>query len=59
MEWDVFISHAWEDKEAFARPLAKGLSERGLKVWFDEFTLTVGDSLQSQLTKAWHTRALG
>jgi hypothetical protein len=47
--WDVFISHAGEDKEAFARPLAKGLSDRGITVWFDEFTLTVGDSLRRSI----------
>jgi hypothetical protein len=49
MEWDVFISHAWEDKESFARPLAQGLADFGLKVWFDECTLTVGDSLRRSI----------
>ena len=33
-------THTSEDKEALARPLAEGLRARGLKVWFDEFTLT-------------------
>src|ERR1700688_4171060 len=42
---DVFISHAWEDKEAVARPLALALKAKGLQVWFDEFELRVGDSL--------------
>jgi TIR domain len=51
MEWDVFISHASEDKEGFARPLAEGLTKRGLKVWFDEFTLTVGDSLRRSIDR--------
>jgi hypothetical protein len=49
MEWDVFISHASEDKESFVRPLAKRLQERGLRVWFDEFTLTVGDSIRRSI----------
>jgi formylglycine-generating enzyme required for sulfatase activity len=49
MDWDVFISHAWEDKEAFARPLAKALEREGLRVWFDEFTLRVGDSLRRSI----------
>lgn len=43
--WDVFISHAWEDKEALARPLAKALEAAGLRVWYDEFTLKIGDKL--------------
>ena len=44
-QWNVFICHATEDKENVARPLAKGLISRGYLVWYDEFTLTVGDSL--------------
>jgi len=35
MDWDVFISHAWEDKESFACPLAEALETKGLRVWFD------------------------
>lgn len=44
-KWDAFISHASEDKEAIARPLAVALANAGLSVWFDEFTLSAGDSL--------------
>ena len=51
MEWDVFISHASEDKAAFVRPLADRLKERGLRVWFDEFTLAVGDSLRRSIDR--------
>ena len=28
--WDIFISHASEDKETVARPLARALTEAGL-----------------------------
>ena len=41
-EWDVFISHASEDKDAIAAPLAQALAERGLRVWYDELSLTLG-----------------
>jgi signal transduction histidine kinase len=44
-KWDVFISHASEDKDVFVRPLARALSQLGVKVWYDEFSLEVGDSL--------------
>ncbi|MCA9904228.1 MAG: toll/interleukin-1 receptor domain-containing protein [Anaerolineae bacterium] len=44
-EYDVFISHASEDKESFVRDFAVRLIDFGLKVWYDEFTLDVGDSL--------------
>ena len=44
MKWDVFISHAFEDK-AYTRQLATALHRKGLKVWFDEFELKTGDGL--------------
>lgn len=49
---DVFISHADEDKEAVARPLALALQERGWRVWLDELELTVGDSLNGTIEAA-------
>jgi hypothetical protein len=48
-EFDVFVAHASEDKEAIARPLAVALAERGLAVWFDEFELRIGDSLRRKI----------
>lgn len=48
-EYDVFISHASEDKDLAARPLALALRERGLDVWFDELELRVGDSLRRKI----------
>jgi hypothetical protein len=48
-DFDVFISHASEDKAAFVTPLAKALRKYGLKVWFDKFRLKVGDSLHDSI----------
>jgi hypothetical protein len=48
-EWDVFICHASADKESFVRGLSDALTTAGLKVWYDEFELTVGDSLQRKI----------
>jgi hypothetical protein len=48
-QWDMFISHASEDKESFVRPLASALKNTGLLVWFDETALTVGDSLRGKI----------
>jgi hypothetical protein len=50
-EWDVFISHASEDKDTFVRPLAEALSQLGVKVWYDEFTLKPGKSLSSSIDR--------
>ena len=48
-EYDVFISHASEDKDAVVRPLANALRDGGLRVWFDEFELRIGDSLRRKI----------
>ncbi|MBW4599846.1 MAG: toll/interleukin-1 receptor domain-containing protein [Calothrix sp. FI2-JRJ7] len=50
-EYDVFISHASEDKDSFVRPLAKKLQDRGYRVWYDEFSLKLGDSLSNSIDK--------
>jgi TIR domain len=48
-KFDVFISHASEDKDAVARSLANGLRDLGLRVWYDEFELRIGDSLRRKI----------
>jgi hypothetical protein len=50
-KWDVFISHASEDKAAIAAPLANALKEKGFEVWYDEFVLRVGDSLRASIDR--------
>lgn len=50
-EYDVFISHAFEDKETVAHPLADALKSNGLSVWYDEFELKIGDSLRRKIDK--------
>ena len=49
IEFDVFISHASEDKDNFVRPLARALEARRLRPWYDEFTLRPGDSLRRSI----------
>lgn len=49
--YDVFISHASEDKEEVVRPLAHALQQEGLAVWYDEFELRIGDSLRRKIDK--------
>ncbi|NMC53377.1 MAG: DUF1883 domain-containing protein [Chloroflexi bacterium] len=48
-EYDVFISHASEDKDAIVRSLADALVKGGLRVWYDEFELKIGDSLRRKI----------
>lgn len=47
--YDVFVSHASEDKDDFVRDFVKCLQQDGLKVWYDEFTLRIGDSLRRSI----------
>ena len=49
--WDLFISHASEDKEAVVRPLALLLSGLGVRVWYDEFASHPGDSLSKSIDR--------
>ncbi len=51
VEWDVFISHASEDKADVALPLAEQMQAAGLRVWLDSFELTVGDSLRQSIER--------
>jgi hypothetical protein len=48
--WDLFICHASEDKD-FVRPLAVALNALGVSVWYDEFSLELGDSLSHTIDR--------
>lgn len=48
-QWDVFISHAGEDRELFVNSLASKLEDAGLAVWYSESALKVGDSLRRSI----------
>ena len=49
MVWDYFISHSTEDKLAIAEPLAKYLVAAQFKIWYDDFSLKLGDSLLASI----------
>jgi hypothetical protein len=49
--YDIFISHASEDKDMVARPLAEALQKTGLNVWYDELVLKIGDSLREKIAE--------
>lgn len=48
-QYDLFLSHASEDKEAIARPLYSALVAADVSVWFDEAVLELGDSLRRKI----------
>jgi len=47
----AFISHDSRDKDAIARPLAIELSKLMCFVWFDEFSLKIGDGLRESIER--------
>jgi hypothetical protein len=49
--YDAFICHASEDKDDFVRPLAEALRACHIEVWYDEFSLRVGDSLRQAIDR--------
>ncbi len=56
---DVFISHASEDKDEIVRSLANALVSQGLSVWYDEFSLRIGDSLRQTIDRGLATSRVG
>ena len=48
---DVFLSHSSTDK-AVVRELAERLREDGIRVWFDEWDIKLGDSILSKIESA-------
>ena len=47
----AFISHDHRDKSEFARPIALALQRLMCPVWFDEYSLEVGQSLRESIEK--------
>lgn len=48
-EYDVFISHASEDKVSFVDKLVICLTDLGIKVWYDKTNITWGDSFREKM----------
>jgi len=49
MEPLAFISHDSRDKDEVVRPLARQLKSMAVPVWYDEYSLSVGDSLREKI----------
>lgn len=49
--WDVFISHAREDRESVARPLADRLERAGLRPWIDLTAIDASDNLRAKVNE--------
>ncbi|MCQ2393862.1 MAG: toll/interleukin-1 receptor domain-containing protein [Kiritimatiellae bacterium] len=48
-EYDVFVSHANDNKQAFVDSLSAGLNRLGIKVWYDSSVLDWGDDWKAKI----------
>lgn len=48
-EYDVFVSHAWEDKKDFVDEFVEALRRCGIKVWYDTTQMKWGDSMRAKI----------
>jgi hypothetical protein len=50
-KWKVFICHSSDDKEDFAEPLANLLKEKGTDIWYDAYSISQNDFIDSEIHK--------
>jgi hypothetical protein len=50
-DYDIFISYASEDREDIARPLVDKLIEAGLRVWYDQNIINIGNIISKNIKK--------
>lgn len=59
LKYDVFISHASEDKESFVDELVIELQQRNIKVWYDKNCIRWGESLRSKIDEGLRNSKFG
>ena len=59
MKYDLFISHAAEDKDTFVEKLALALRSDCYRVWYDKFELKPGRSLRRSIDEGLAESAVG
>lgn len=47
----AFISHDSRDKELIVKPIVHGLTKLACPIWYDEYSLKIGDSLRESIEK--------
>lgn len=49
VQYDVFVSHAWEDKDSFVEAFVRELQKLNLHVWYDKNQIKWGDSMRAKI----------
>lgn len=47
--YDVFVSHAWEDKDSFVSEFVDELTALNVSVWYDKNNIAWGDSMRAEI----------
>ena len=47
--YDVFVSHAWEDKDSFVSEFVGELTALNVSVWYDKDKIAWGDSMRAKI----------
>lgn len=47
--YDVFVSHAWEDKDSFVSEFVDELTALSISVWYDRNKIVWGDSMRAKI----------
>lgn len=47
----AFLSHDSRDKDLIAKPIVHGLTKLACPIWYDEYSLEIGDSLRESIEK--------
>lgn len=47
----AFLSHDSRDKDLIAKPIVHGLTKLACPIWYDEYSLQIGDSLRESIEK--------
>ena len=58
-EYDVFVSHAWEDKDSFVNEFVDELRKLGINVWYDQSEIKWGDSMRAKIDNGLRTSKFG
>ena len=59
IQYDVFISHASEDKETFVKPFVNELKKLGVAVWYDNDAIQWGDSIRKKIDEGLRNSKFG
>jgi chromosome segregation ATPase len=59
LQYDVFVSHASEDKETFVKPFVEELKKLGITVWYDNDVIKWGDSIRKKIDEGLRNSKFG